>query len=213
MEILRQDLRYAFRRLLKSPGFTITAVVTLALGIGANSAIFSVINGVLLRPLPYPEPGRLVGLFHLFEGDRDTMSGPNFFDVKALSRTLSDAAAISRSRVILTGRGEPVRLDGAEVSGSLFNVLGVPALLGRTLRPGDNQPGANRHVVVLSYGLWQQRFGGDPNMIGGKIMLDGVATEVVGVMPKGFTYPAGRALWTPLEYNENFTASSAAPGT
>ena len=206
MEILRQDLRYAFRRLLKSPGFTIIAVVTLALGIGANSAIFSVINGVLLRPLPYPEPGRLVGLFHLFDGDRDTMSGPNFFDVKALSRTLSDAAAISRSRVILTGRGEPVRLDGAEVSGSLFSVLGVPALLGRTLRPDDNQPGANRHVVVLSYGLWQQRFGSDPNMIGGKIMLDGVATEVVGVMPKGFTYPAGRALWTPLEYNENFTS-------
>jgi putative ABC transport system permease protein len=206
MEILRQDLRYAFRRLLKSPGFTIIAVVTLALGIGANSAIFSVINGVLLRPLPYSEPGRLVGLFHLFDGDRDTMSGPNFFDVKALSRTLSDVAAISRSRVILTGRGEPVRLDGAEVSGSLFSVLGVPALLGRTLRPDDNQPGANRHVVVLSYGLWQQRFGSDPNMIGGKIMLDGVATEVVGVMPKGFTYPAGRALWTPLEYNENFTS-------
>jgi putative ABC transport system permease protein len=204
MEILRQDIRYAFRRLLKSPGFTIIAVMTLALGIGANSAIFSVINGVLLRPLPYPEPERLVGLFHLFEGDRDTMSGPNFFDVKTLSQTLSDAAAVSRSRLILTGRGEPVRLDGAEVSGSLFSVLGVQALLGRTLRPGDNQPGANRAVVVLGYGLWQQRFGSDPNMIGRKITLDGVATEVVGVMPEGFAYPAGRVLWTPLEYNENF---------
>ncbi len=206
MEIVRQDLRYAFRRLLKSPGFTMVAVVTLALGIGANSAIFSVINGVLLRPLPYPEPDRLVGLFHFAEGRRATMSGPNFFDVKTLGQTLSDAAAISRSRVILTGRGEPVRLDGAEVSGSLFNVLGVQALLGRTLRPDDNQPGANRNVVVLSYGLWQQRFGSDPNMIGRKITLDGVATDVVGVMPKGFAYPAGRVLWTPLEYTENFTS-------
>src|SRR5262245_58184947 len=163
MEILRQDLRYAFRRLLKSPGFTVVAVLTLALGIGANSAIFSVINGVLLRPLPYPEPERLVGLFHLTEGHRETMSGPNFFDLRAISQTLADAAAISRSRVILTGRGEPVRLDGAEVSGSLFDVLGVQPLLGRALRPDDNQHGANRHVVVLSYGLWQQRFGADPN--------------------------------------------------
>ena len=96
-----------------------------------------------------------------------------------------------------------MRLDAAEVSGSLFNVLGVQAQLGRTLRPDDDQPGRNRHVVVLSYGLWQQRFGSDPNMIGGKITLDGVPTEVV--MPKGFTCPAGRALWTPLEYSENFT--------
>jgi putative ABC transport system permease protein len=131
METFRQDLRYAFRRLLKSPGFSIVALLTLALGIGANSAIFSVINGVLLRPLPYPEPERLVGLFHSFEGHRETMSGPNYFDLETLSQTMADAAAVSRSRVILTGRGEPVRLDGAEVSGSLFNVLGVKPLLGR----------------------------------------------------------------------------------
>jgi hypothetical protein len=95
METFRQDLRYAFRRLLKSPGFTSVALLTLALGIGANSAIFSVINGVLLRPLPYPEAERLVGLFHLFEGHRETMSGPNYFDVRALSQTLADAAPCS----------------------------------------------------------------------------------------------------------------------
>jgi len=206
METFRQDLRYAFRRLLKSPGFSIVALLTLALGIGANSAIFSVINGVLLRPLPYPEPERLVGLFHSFEGHRETMSGPNYFDLETLSQTMADAAAVSRSRVILTGRGEPVRLDGAEVSGSLFNVLGVKPLLGRALRPEDNQPGADRRVVVLGYGLWQQRFGGDPNVVGHKVTLDGVATEIVGVMPKGFTYPAGRVLWTPLEFNQNFTS-------
>ena len=98
MDTLRQDLRYAFRRLLKSPGFTIVALLTLALGIAANTAIFSVINGVLLRPLPYPEPERLVGLFHSFEGHRETMSGPNYFDLETQSQTLADTAAISRSR-------------------------------------------------------------------------------------------------------------------
>src|SRR5689334_3871119 len=161
MDTIRQDIRYAFRRLLKSPGFTVVALLTLALGIGANSAIFSVINGVLLRPLPYPDSDRLVGLFHLSEGERATMSGPNFYDLRALSKTLADAAAATRVRTILTGRGEPVRLDGAQVSGNIFDLLGVPPLLGRTLRLADNEAGGNRNVVVLSFGLWQQRFGAD----------------------------------------------------
>src|SRR5580765_4821076 len=108
MDSFRQDVRYAIRRLLKSPGFTIVAVLTLALGIGANSAIFSVVNGVLLKPLPYAESERLVGLYHVYEGHRATMPGPNFTDGRKLSKTLADAAAISRSRVILTGQGEPV---------------------------------------------------------------------------------------------------------
>ena len=125
MDAIQQDIRYAFRRLFKSPGFALIATLTLALGIGANSAIFSVVNGVLLKPLPYSQPERLVGIFHLSEGHRDTMSGPNFVDVKNLSKTLADAAAISRSRVILTGQGDPVRLLLADVSASLFNVLGV----------------------------------------------------------------------------------------
>jgi putative ABC transport system permease protein len=206
MDSLRLDVRYAIRRLVKSPGFSIVAVLTLALGIGANSAIFSVVNGVLLKPLPYAEPDRLVGLYHLFDGHRATMSGPNFTDVRKLSKTLSDAAAIARSRVILTGQGEPVRLDGAEVSASLFNLLGVRPILGRTFNDDENQPGHNK-VAVLSYGLWQQRFGGDRRVLGRRITLDGMPIEVVGIMPKDFAYPAGRVIWTPLEYTEQFTTS------
>ena len=206
MDSLRQDVRYAIRRLLKSPGFTLVAVLTLALGIGANSAIFSVVNGVLLKPLPYAEPDRLVGLYHLFEGHRATMSGPNFTDVRKMSKTLADAAAISRSRVILTGQGEHVRLDGAEVSANLFNVLGVRPILGRIFNDDENQPGHNK-VAVLAYGLWQQRFGGDRKVIGKRITLDGMPIEVVGIMPRDFAYPAGRVIWTPLEYTEAFTTS------
>ena len=203
MDTLRQDLRYAIRRLTKSPGFTAVAVFTLALGIGANTAIFSVVNGVLLKPLPFAQPAELVGIFHMWEGRRTTMSGPNFWDLKKQSRTLADAAAFSRDRMILTGQGEPVRLDGTEVTGSFFDVLGARPLWGRTFREDDNEPGKPR-IVVLSYGLWQQRFGGRPDAIGKKIMLNGVSTEIVGVMPAGFAFPTGRVLWTPIEYSTNF---------
>ena len=176
MDTFRQDIRYALRRLAKSPGFTIVSVLTLALGIGANSAIFSVVYGVLLKPLPFAQPDRLVGVYHLTEGHRATMSGPNFVDVRTTSQTLVDAAAIARSRVILTGRGEPVRLDGAEVSTSFFNVLGVAPALGRTFRSDEGVPG-HAKVAVLAYGLWQQRFGGSPRAVGQMITLDGVATQ------------------------------------
>ena len=206
MDTLRQDIRYALRRLLKSPGFTVVAVVTLALGIGANSAIFSVVDGVLLKPLPYADPDRLVALYHLSEGHRATMSGPNFVDVRKLSQTLVGAAAIARSRVILTGRGEPVRLDGAEVSSNFFNLLGVLPALGRGFNADESKSGHTR-VAVLSYGLWQQRFGGSRAAIGQMITLDGVRTQIVGVMPKGFAYPAGRVIWMPLEETEDFTTT------
>src|SRR5690349_5726040 len=181
MDTFRQDVRYAVRRVVKSPGFTVVAVLTLALGIGANSAIFSVVYGVLLKPLPFADPERLVGIYHLSEGHRATMSGPNFSDVRAQSQTLVNAAAISRSRVILTGRGEPIRLDGAEVTTSFFEVLGVPPVLGRTFRADEGQTGRAK-VAVLSHGLWQQRFGSSPKVIGQTITLDGVSTEIIGVM-------------------------------
>jgi putative ABC transport system permease protein len=203
MDTLRQDLRYAFRRLLKSPGFAIVALLTLSLGIGANSAIFSVINGVLLQPLPYAEPERLVRIYHFSEGQRSSMSGPNFIDLRKSSQTLADAAAIAGSRAILTGQGDPVRLDSAEVSASLFDLLGVQPLLGRTFRADENEPGKSK-VAVLSWGLWQQRFGADQRVLGQRIVLDGVPYEVVGVMPQGFSYPEGRTLWTPLEYTKGF---------
>jgi putative ABC transport system permease protein len=203
MDHLRQDLLYALRRLFKAPAFTIVAVVTLALGVGANSAIFSVVNGVLLKPLPYPEPDRLVGVYHTTGGNRAVMSGPNFTDIAKSATTLESAAAISTGRMILTGEGEPTRLPVAEVSASLFNVLRVRPALGRTFHANENTPGSTG-VVILSHALWQQRFGGDAGVIGKRITLDGEPKEVVGVMPAGFSYPSGREAWLPIDYDEGF---------
>jgi putative ABC transport system permease protein len=203
MDYLKQDLHYAVRRLFKSPGFTLVAVLTLALGIGANSAIFSVVNGVLLKPLPFPESDRLVGLFHVTEGRRVVMSGPNFTDVVHAATTLENAAAISTGRTILTGEGEPARLQTADVSASLFNVLRVKPELGRTFSADENTPGKS-NLVILSHALWEQRFGSDPKVVGRMIKLDGVSKEVIGVMPRGFDYPDGRQAWMPIEYDENF---------
>jgi putative ABC transport system permease protein len=206
-DTVRQDIHYAIRRLLKSPGFTLVAVVTLGLGIGANSAIFSVVNGVLLQPLPYPEPDRLVGMYHVTEGDRAPMSGPNFLDVMRAARSLENGAAVTRSRLILTGEGEPVRLEGARVSASLFNVLRVRPILGRTFNADENTPGRT-NVAVLSHGLWEQRFGSDRGVIGRRIQLDGESTEVIGVMPAGFSFPADRDVWLPIEYDGSFVSKS-----
>lgn len=203
MEHLRQDLHYAVRRLFKAPAFTLVAVVTLGLGIGANSAIFSVVDGVLLKPLPYPEPNRLVGVYHTTEGHRAVMSGPNFVDVARTATSLESAAAVSTGRAILTGEGEPTRLPIAEVSASLFSVLRAQPEIGRVFSATENTPGSTR-VVILSHALWQQRFGGDASVLGRRIMLDGEPKEVIGVMPAGFSYPAGREAWMPLEYDENF---------
>ena len=203
MDHLRQDVLYAVRRLFKSPGFTLVAVLTLALGIGANSAIFSVVNGVLLKPLPYPEPDRLVGVYHTTNGNRAVMSGPNFTDIARSATTIENAAGISTTRMILTGQGEAARLPVAEVSASLFSVLRVRPEIGRTFAADENTPGKTK-VVILSHGLWEQRFGRDASVIGRRIMLDGVAHEVIGVMPRGFSYPSDRQAWLPVEYNEGF---------
>ncbi len=204
MDTLRQDIRYALRRLIKSPVFTGVALITLALGIGANAAIFTVVNTVLIQPLPYRDPDQIVGIYHSSAGRRSVMSGPNFVDVRKQSQTLQDAAAISRSRMILTGQGEPVRLDAAEVSGTLFDILGVRPILGRTFRDDDNQPGKT-HIAILGHSLWRQRFGSEARIVGRRITLDGVPYEVVGVMPEGFAFPTGREIWTPVEYTDDFT--------
>ena len=209
MDHLRQDIRYAVRRLFKSPAFTLVAIVTLGLGIGANSAIFSVVNGVLLKPLPYPESGRLVGVYHVSEGHRVVMSGPNFIDVMRAARSLESVAASDRSRKILTGEGEPTRLDVAEVSASLFSVLRVQPALGRVFNADENTPGRT-HVVILSDGLWRQRFGSDPKVVGRHIQLDGESSEIIGVMPPGFSYPAGQQAWQPIAYDENFVSKQRA---
>jgi putative ABC transport system permease protein len=206
MDVLRQDLQYALRRLFQSPGFTLVAVLTLALGIGANSAIFSVVRGVLLKPLPFPESDRLVGVFHEYDGKRAVMSGPNFIDVAHTAKSLENAAAIQTQRVILTGQGDPIRLDVASVSASFFDVLRVRPELGRTFAPDESTPGRT-DLIVLSHGLWQQRFGSDPAVLGRSVQIDGVGKEVIGVMPATFNYPRDRMAWMPIPYDNSFVST------
>ncbi|PYV38983.1 MAG: ABC transporter permease, partial [Acidobacteria bacterium] len=185
------DLRYAIRMLLKSSGFTAVAVITLALGIGANTAIFSVVNAVLLRPLPYPDSDRLVQVAstqrHL-ERWYDWVSYPDFVDWRTENKAFEDMAAYRSFLFNLTGGDHPESLPGMFVSASLFTVLGAEPMLGRSFLPGEDQPGRNR-VVIVSYGLWQRRFGSDPGLIGKVVQIDGESYTVVGVMPPGFRFP------------------------
>jgi predicted permease len=206
MDSLRQDLVYALRRLRSAPGFTLVAVVTLALGIGANGALFSVVNGVLLQPLPYPEPERLVRLAALYEGQRIVLSPANFYDASAAARSFEALAAYDTGGYTLTGHGEPVRLQGAEVSAPFFDVLKVRHL-GRGFQAGDNEPGRTP-VAVLGHGLWQERFGGDPAVLGHTVTIDGEARTVVGIAPAGFAYPEQTQIWLPLVYDEQFRVKS-----
>ena len=196
------DLRYALRALRKSPGFTLVAAVTLALGIGANSAIFSVVYSVLLRPLPYREAERLVTVNHFYpslKGLEAGVSAPGFVDYRDRSRVFAGVAVQAQWQPSLTGRGDPERLTGSLVSGQFFSTLGVGAAVGRALRPDEDQPG-RENVVVLSDGFWRRRFGGDRGAIGQTLTLDGIPHQVVGVMPPGFRdyFSRPAELWRPL---------------
>jgi predicted permease len=202
---LGQDLRYGARMLMKNRGFTIVAVVALALGIGANSAIFSVVNTVLLRPLPYKKPDRLVMVFednsrHGFP--RDTPAPANYIDWRDQNKVFEGMAAIAELSMNLTGEGEPERLDGRRVSASLFPILGVEPQLGRWFSPEEDQPGAN-HAVILSHALWQRRFGANAGIIGKTITLNGNSFEVVGVMPASFQFPTREdQFWIPIAFSQ-----------
>ena len=201
---LGSDLRIGARRLRKAPGFTLVASLTLALGIGANSAIFSVVDGVLLKPLPFPEPTRLVGLFQVWEGKEDVFSPPNFLDVQQRTQTLEAAAAYDTHRYVLTNAGEPASLIGAEVSDGFFETLQIAPLAGRTFTRDEHQPD-KPGVVVLGHALWQQRFAGDPRIVSRTITIDARPYEVVGVMPAGFAWPFEAQFWVPAEYNDSYT--------
>jgi putative ABC transport system permease protein len=182
-----QDLRYAGRALRRNPGFTIVAVLTLALGIGANTAIFSVINGVLLRPLPYPEPGRLVRLFTSFSSSpRYAVSQPEFMDYKGLSQVFENAAAFSGASLTLTGDGEPERLRGIAATKDLLPVLGISPLYGRNFEGEDGRASAEP-VVILTHELWQNRFGADQSLLGRVLQINGRSRRVVGILPPGVT--------------------------
>ncbi len=194
-------LRRIIRRLAQTPGFTLISVLTLALGIAATTTIFGVVNAVLLRPLPYPEPERLVVASHAAPGlDLDEMgqSDATFLRYRADNHTLEGIAAYDEGTVSLTGSGDPERLGQGTVTASLFSVLRVFPVLGRAFDDGDEAPGAPP-VVILTDGLWQRRFGGSDSVLGRLVELDGVGREVVGVMPPGFAFPSEQVeLWLPM---------------
>jgi putative ABC transport system permease protein len=191
METLFQDLRYAFRMLRKTPGFTAVAVITLALGIGANTAIFSVVNAVLIRPLPYPNANRMVMIWEkrLPDGEQENPTSPaTFLNWKEHATVFEQAAAYFNWTKILTGGAAPERLNVQEVTPNFFALLGVNAALGRTLLASEDSVDGANDVVVLSFELWQRRFGSDPRIVGRNIVLDGKPQTVVGVMPRGFQF-------------------------
>jgi putative ABC transport system permease protein len=205
MADLGQDVRYGLRMLRKNPGFTAVAVLTLALGIGANTAIFSVLDAVLLRPLPYPHPQQLVKVWTRFTGiglpnDQNWVSPPEFRDFQQLNRSFADLAAIGSGTFNIGLKGSPERVIGAAVSPSLFRILGVQARLGRTFVDEEAQPG-HEHEMLLGYGLWMRAYGGSPSVIGTTILVDAVPMTVVGVMPAGFSYPQDTEVWGPLAFS------------
>ena len=205
METIIKDIRYGIRGLSKRPAFTAVAVLTLALGIGANSAIFSVLNAVLLRPLPYADPDRIVRIDETEGKGGMGVSPPNLLDFQQQNQTFESVAGYTGGSFILTGAGEPLRLESCAVSAALFSVLQVKPLIGRSFSTADERPGQDR-VALISYGLWQQRFGGDHALLGKQITLDGLSYTIAGVMPNGFEFPiqAERVeVWTPLEQPED----------
>jgi putative ABC transport system permease protein len=209
MESLKQDLYYGLRMLWKSPAFTLVAIIALALGIGANTAIFSVVNGVLLRPLPYPEPDQLamVWLDNRRQGIRDDITSyPNFIDWRDQNKTFQGMAAVRGINANLTGSGEPEEIRGASVTSNFFQLVGVGPTQGRGFTIEEEQPGKDR-IVVLSHGLWQRRFGGNPGILNQSIQLNGEAYTVVGIMPAGFQFPTKTEIWTPLAPSERARAA------
>ncbi len=207
-----QDFRYAAYILRRTPGISLVAIFSLALGIGANTAIFSVVNTLLLRPLNYAEPDRLVRLWETFVHSRGqgegSVSVPNLIDWREMNRTFEGIGAYSLSSIGLSSGDDPVLLRNARVTADMFGLLGVEPLHGRTFAPGEDQPGQDG-VVVLSYALWQNRFAGDPSIVGQQVTLNGSPYVVVGVMPASFDFPPRTAvdLWVPLTPSQGLLRS------
>jgi len=208
MQTLWEDFRYSLRLFRKSPGFTLIAGLALALGIGANTAIFSVVNGVLLRPLPYPEPNRLMAVYESTqEFSHGSLAYPNFMDWRRENHSFTDIAAFRGDDFILTGSGQPEHLNGEWVSASLFPILGVNPMLGRSFLPEEDRQGASG-VVMLSYGLWQSRFGASPDVLGKPLTLNARSYTIIGVLPRDFRFRESAELyaplgqWDPLELND-----------
>jgi len=210
METLLKDFRYGVRSLLQRPGFAAVAILTLALGIGANTAIFSVVNAVLLRPLPFADPDRLVMYWEdaSFAGfPRNTPAAANYVDIKTQNQVFEGMAAANRRSFNLTGDGEPEKVETYAVTADFFPLMGVQPALGRAILPEEDKPGANR-VVMLSNGLWQKRYGGDANIVGRQLLLSGEKYTVVGVMPAGFQFLDSKVgLYVPIAFTAQDLAS------
>jgi putative ABC transport system permease protein len=209
------EIRFALRQLRKSPAFTFIAILTLALGIGANTAIFSVVNAVLLRPLPYKTPDQLVMIWEASKKDdidKEPLSFPNFNDYRQQAQSFDGVGGFTNTAPILSaGDGEPERLTGAAVIGDFFSVLGIEPVMGRKFLPEENEDGKNR-VVILSHAFWQRRFGADPKLVGQQITLNGNQYTVIGVMAPAFQDPVATAkrpaeLWVPLAITEGMRNS------
>src|SRR5262249_45567228 len=201
IEDLWQDFHFGLRMLVRRPVFTAVVLLTLALGIGANTTIFSVVNAVWLRPLPYPAADQLVLIKHRntkTAGRADALAPGNYFDLRRRNQSFEQMAAFGSKDFNLTGAGEPERLTGQLVSAALFPLLKTQPSLGRVFTEADDQVGAAR-VVILSHGLWQRRFGGQADIVGQTLTLDEQRHTVVGVMPPGFAFPEKRTeLWAPI---------------
>ncbi|MDX6613047.1 MAG: putative transport system permease protein [Blastocatellia bacterium] len=210
MDNLIKDIRYGIRSLLKRPGFAAIAILTLALGIGANTAIFSVVNAVLLRPLPFADPDRLVMIWEdaSFAGfARNTPAPANYVDVKNQNQVFSDMAAMDMRTFNLTGDGQPEKIEARGVTASFFPLLGVKPALGRWFVADEDKPGANR-VAMITHSLWQQRYGGEANIIGRELSLNGEKYTVVGVMPAGFQFlDKNIGIWVPIAFTSEMLAN------
>jgi putative ABC transport system permease protein len=200
METLWQDLRYGVRVLSKNPGFTVVAALTLALGIGANTAIFSVINAVLLRPLPFQNPDRLVQLWESEYGSGHyELTGADYLEWQAQTRSLEETSLhCYRPSFNASGSGEPERATAANVQANFFSLLGVAPAVGRTFQKGEDQAGQD-HVVLLSYGFWERHFGGSKDAVGTGLELNNENYSVVGVLPAWFHFLDDPDVWVPLD--------------
>src|SRR5262245_18190427 len=197
METLIKDIRYGIRNLAKRPGFTAIAVITLALGIGASTAIFSVVDGVLLRSRPYPNAEQIVQLREVnARGALMPFAEPNFLDLRARNHTLETVAQYAGELSTVSGGMEPVRVSTFVVSGDFFKVLGVSPLVGRTFS-GDESTAGGAPVVVISYGFWQRLLGGRTDLTGTSLRLMDQNVSVIGVMPADFAFPRSAEIWVP----------------
>ncbi|HKV38074.1 MAG TPA: ABC transporter permease [Blastocatellia bacterium] len=211
MNRLRQDLSYSLRMLIRNPVFTAVAVLTLGLGIGGNTAIFSVVNSVLLRPLPYTDPARLMVLHEtkLPQFPEFSVSPGNFLDWQKQADGFEQLAACGNGPSVLSGEGEPERVEGVRATYNLFQTLGIKPLLGRDFRPDEDQPGHDG-VVIISNALWHRRFSGGADAVGRHVTLSNQSYTIIGVMPPNFKFPEETDLWVPMAFNAHETASHGA---